>query len=62
MVRSRVVYRASMRAFVAYMFAVLAVCAGLWFGYFAKNEVAGKESRRIWLRVSREASNPMDDR
>ena len=47
MVRSRVVYRASMRAFVAYMFAVLAVCAGLWFGYFAKNEVAGKESRRI---------------
>ena len=35
-----------MRAFVAYMFAVLAVCAGLWFGYFAQNDVAGKESPR----------------
>tara|TARA_R110002072_G_scaffold174303_4_gene329412 strand:- start:13938 stop:14987 length:1050 start_codon:yes stop_codon:yes gene_type:complete len=28
------------------MFAVLAVCAGLWFGYFAENDVAGKESSR----------------
>lgn len=35
-----------MRALVAYLFAALAVCAGLWFGFFAKNDVAGKESRR----------------
>ena len=35
-----------MRAFVAYLFAVLAVCAGVWFGYFAESDVAGKESRR----------------
>lgn len=45
-VRTRLTYRDLMRAFVAYMFAVLAVCAGLWFGYFAKNDVAGKESSR----------------
>jgi membrane fusion protein, multidrug efflux system len=35
-----------MRAFVAYMFAVLAVCTGVWFGFFAKNDVVGKESNR----------------
>ena len=35
-----------MRAFVAYMFAVLAVCTGVWFGYFQKNDVEGKETAR----------------
>ncbi len=35
-----------MRAFVAYMFAVLAVCAGLWFGYFSTNDVAGQSFAR----------------
>ena len=46
LVRTRVTCRDFMRALVAYMFAVLAVCAGLWFGYFAENDVAGKESSR----------------
>lgn len=35
-----------MRALVAYLFALLAICAGIWFGFFAKNDVEGKESRR----------------
>ena len=35
-----------MRAFVAYMFAALAVCAGLWFGYFSKSDVAGQSFAR----------------
>lgn len=35
-----------MRALVAYVFAVLAVCTGVWFGFFDKNDVEGKESRR----------------
>ena len=35
-----------MRSFVAYVLALLAVCAGVWFGFFSKNDVEGKESRR----------------
>lgn len=35
-----------MRAFVAYLFAIIAVCTGVWFGFFDKNNVEGKESRR----------------
>ena len=35
-----------MRSFVAYLLALLAVSAGVWFGYFAENEVEGKEARR----------------
>ena len=35
-----------MRAFVAYLFAVLAVGTGVWFGFFDKNTVEGRESRR----------------
>lgn len=35
-----------MRALVAYVFAVLAISTGLWFGFFDKNDVEGKESLR----------------
>lgn len=35
-----------MRSFVAYLLALLAVCAGAWFGFFSKTDVQGKESRR----------------
>ena len=33
-----------MRSLVAYLLALLAVAAGVWFGFFAQNEVEGKES------------------
>ncbi|MCK5941650.1 MAG: efflux RND transporter periplasmic adaptor subunit [Planctomycetes bacterium] len=35
-----------MRSFVAYVLAALAICAGVWFGFFTKSDVEGKESRR----------------
>ncbi len=35
-----------MRSLVAYVLALLAIGAGVWFGFFANSDVAGKESRR----------------
>lgn len=35
-----------MRAFVAYLFAAVAVFTGVWFGFLDKNSVQGSESRR----------------
>lgn len=35
-----------MRALVAYVFALAAVFLGVWFGFFDKSDVEGKESRR----------------
>ena len=35
-----------MRSLVAYVLALLAIGAGVWFGFFANSDVAGKETRR----------------
>jgi membrane fusion protein, multidrug efflux system len=41
----------AMRAFVAYMFAVLAICTGVWFGFYDGGDVEGKSSERANLKT-----------